>query len=113
MCVPKVLWALFECYCQLPAKFTTRALCGALTLNPAINCLPVQLHAHLNGKKTMRAGWSEAWLHRPLDAQLLEYAVYDVASILALYQHFWAAGARCTPWGLSEPYVCAQQCHST
>lgn len=54
--------------------------------------LSPQLQAHLTVKKSKPPGWYEAWLHRPLDPQLLEYAVYDVASILALYQHFLAAG---------------------
>jgi ribonuclease D len=56
-------------------------------------CPPAQLQEHLSAKKSKPPGWSEAWLHRPLDPQLLEYAVYDVASILALYQHFKDAGA--------------------
>lgn len=51
------------------------------------------MQAHLKVKKTLQLGWSSAWLQRPLDPQLLEYAVYDVQSILALYQHFKDAGA--------------------
>lgn len=58
----------------------------------ALDCSPVQVQEHLTVKKNMPPGWSEAWLHRPLDPKLLEYAVYDVASILALYEYFEAAG---------------------
>jgi hypothetical protein len=39
-------------------------------------------------KQRLQPGWSAAWLQRPLDPQLLEYAVYDVHTIMALYQHF-------------------------
>lgn len=53
----------------------------------------LQVKAHLNVKKSLQPGWSSAWLQRPLDPQLLEYAVYDVQSILALYQHFKNKGA--------------------
>lgn len=53
-----------------------------------------QVAAHLDVKKNLQPGWSQAWLERPLDPKLLEYAVYDVLAILALYQHFEAAGER-------------------
>jgi 3-deoxy-D-arabino-heptulosonate 7-phosphate (DAHP) synthase class II len=52
----------------------------------------LQVQAHLAVKKNLQPGWSVAWLQRPLEPQLLEYAVYDVLSILALYRHFQAAG---------------------
>jgi hypothetical protein len=60
--------------------------------NCAVHC--VQVEAHLTVKKNLQPGWSKAWMERPLDPKLLEYAVYDVLAILALYQHFEAAGER-------------------
>jgi hypothetical protein len=55
-------------------------------------CVLSQVQAHLQVKKSLPPGWLTAWLQRPLDQQLLEYAVCDVLTILALYEHFRAAG---------------------
>jgi hypothetical protein len=44
----------------------------------AAAAVAAQVQAHLQVKKSLPPGWSAAWLQRPLDPQLLEYAVWSM-----------------------------------